>query len=131
MRASTKLNDHLILKLLDQRRLIVIPYSGKVFLAKPFNGGIVEFGKKDRDGYVRGMVRVDGGKFNFYAHRVVWISVYGTPPPGLEVNHKNGNKLDNRISELELTTGSENSKHAWDMGLLHSQRDNTGKFTKK
>jgi hypothetical protein len=33
------------------------------------------------------------------------------------LNHKNGNKLDNRASELEWTTHSGNTQHAYDTGL--------------
>lgn len=32
-------------------------------------------------------------------------------------NHKDGNKLNNHISNLEWVTWSENSQHAWDTGL--------------
>ena len=34
-----------------------------------------------------------------------------------EVNHKKGNKKDNRAWMLEWNTRSENRKHAWGMGL--------------
>lgn len=32
--------------------------------------------------------------------------------PDLEVNHRNGNKLDNRLENLEYVTGAQNKAHA-------------------
>jgi hypothetical protein len=50
-------------------------------------------------------------------HRLVaatWIS----NPTGLpQINHKDGNKQNNAIENLEWCTGSENMKHAWKNGL--------------
>lgn len=39
-------------------------------------------------------------------HRVIWEAVYGRVPERLEIHHKNGNKLDNDISNLELVDPS-------------------------
>lgn len=53
------------------------------------------------------------------AHRIVWIYFYGEIPKGVEINHKNGIKDDNRPSNLELVTRSENMKHANTHGWLN------------
>lgn len=40
-----------------------------------------------------------------------------------EVNHKNGNKLDNSVYNLEWCTAEYNVRHSYDMGLNHSGED--------
>lgn len=45
-------------------------------------------------------------------HRLVWMVANGEVPDGMEVNHKDGNKHNNRLSNLELITRSDNVKHA-------------------
>lgn len=47
------------------------------------------------------------GKYYYYngqefLHRQVWKDNFGIIPQGFYVHHKNGNKVDNRISNLEL-----------------------------
>ena len=46
------------------------------------------------------------------AHRVVWESIHGPIPEGLQINHKDLDKQNNRPSNLELVTGTENVQHA-------------------
>lgn len=53
-----------------------------------------------------------GKRITTGAHRVVWTYFNGPIPPGLTINHKNGQKDDNRPCNLELATYREQRKHA-------------------
>lgn len=59
-----------------------------------------------------------GRQYYIAVHRAVWIAFNGLIlNKKLQINHKNGNKLDNRLRNLELVTSSVNTKHAHDTGL--------------
>ena len=45
-------------------------------------------------------------------HRVVLSAFIGPPPEKRQVNHRNMNKHDNRLANLEYVTQSENIRHA-------------------
>ena len=49
-------------------------------------------------------------------HRLVWESFMGGLTPGMVINHKNCDKTDNRIENLEEVTQAENIKNAIEMG---------------
>jgi hypothetical protein len=50
-------------------------------------------------------------------HQLVMLTFVGTRQRGMQVNHKNGVKTDNRLENLEYCTVSENSRHALITGL--------------
>jgi hypothetical protein len=57
-------------------------------------------------------------------HRLMWESFNGVIPGRLEVNHKNLDRADNRLENLELVTHQQNIQHAIDayksQGLLRA-----------
>lgn len=57
----------------------------------------------------------------FRMHRVILQSFAGDQP-GKEVNHKDGDKTNNHVHNLEWVTSSENSKHAFETGLAKARR---------
>jgi hypothetical protein len=50
-------------------------------------------------------------------HKLVALAFLGPRPKGMEINHINGDKTDNRLVNIEYTTRSGNQLHAWNIGL--------------
>jgi hypothetical protein len=67
----------------------------------------------DRDGYTRVALSLPGrGGRQHVVHRLVWEAFHEAIPKGLQINHINGKRQDNRLENLELVTCSENIRHA-------------------
>lgn len=47
-----------------------------------------------------------------YVHHLVIDAFIGPRPPGMVINHKDGNKLNNAIANLEYVTPAQNAAHA-------------------
>lgn len=68
------------------------------------------------NGYLRVRLSSNGISLRALVHRLVLRAFMG-PPLGKVVNHKDGNKLNNHIENLEYVTHQENMHHAVKLGL--------------
>jgi hypothetical protein len=67
-----------------------------------------------RDHYIRFSPCKDGKYVKMAVHRAMWEAFVGPIPKGMEINHKNLDRADNRLENLELLTHRENVQHAFD-----------------
>lgn len=67
-------------------------------------------GYANTDGYL--MVRIDDC-FHM-VHRLIWIYHNGIIPEGLQIDHIDGNKLNNKIENLRCVTQQENLQYKYD-----------------
>ena len=68
-------------------------------------------------GYVRFNLSKNGVSKLHFAHRLVLYAFGSNPENKTTINHKNGNKADNRLDNLEWATHQENNSHAYKTGL--------------
>lgn len=77
-------------------------------IRKPFIAG----------GYYQLTLDIDGQHSNEMIHRLVAKAFIDNPENHPYVNHKDGNKLNNCVDNLEWCTASDNAKHAVKLGLI-------------
>lgn len=66
-------------------------------------------------------IREGGKRYQTPASRLIWQYFKGDIPVGLQINHKDGDKTNNRLENLELTTPLENTRHAIRTGLRNTK----------
>ena len=74
-------------------------------------------GHVDRCGYREVMLSEYGTCNQYRVHRLIAETFIPNPNNLPCVNHKDGNKLNNCVDNLEWCTHSENTKHAYENGL--------------
>lgn len=79
-------------------------------------------GDKNSCGYSRVMLYSNNIKKRFFRHRLVAEHFIPNPENKLFVNHKDGNKHNNSVHNLEWCTQSENEKHKF--AVLNAKKTN-------
>lgn len=75
-----------------------------------------------KDGYVKCGLTINGCACRFRVNRLVAEHFIPNPYNKPTVNHKDGNKDNNRVDNLEWATLSEQMKHAYENGLKKPMR---------
>lgn len=101
----------------NKERIRSIPGFDNRYYVSDFGRVFSAFYKRElstecnRSGYKRVWLRVDGEYKRKSVHRLVALAFIGEPPLGHVVNHKDGNRTNNRLENLEYITVSENVIH--------------------
>jgi hypothetical protein len=113
---ASEVNDQVAVALVRSGALIVDTATGQIWTT--------QWGKAPRllssnphGRYVRNMVAFQGHEYTLCAHRIVWIAAHGTIDSSLSIDHIDGNKTNNAISNLRLVTIQENDAAARRLGL--------------
>lgn len=86
----------------------------------------------EKDGYIKnGLILKDGKTKHYFRHRLVMICFdFRENYEKLQVNHKDGNKTNNNLENLEWCTNQENRIHAVKLGLAASLKGETNPASK-
>ena len=87
---------------------------------RTYPGKILKPGRT-KNGYLFVLLSVNGVTKNCMIHRLVAETFLHKVDENLEVNHIDGNKENNSVTNLEWCTRSYNLKHSIDNGLRYSQ----------
>ncbi len=80
------------------------------------------------NGFYPKIVLLDKGRRkDKYIHRLVALAFIPNPENKSQVNHIDGNRLNNNVENLEWVTPSENQKHSYANGLNSRAGTNNGK----
>lgn len=109
-------------KIIDNYERYLITIDGNVYDTKrdKFLGTWVDT-VGYRQCYLRGL---DGKKHGKRIHRLLALAFIPNPENLPQVNHKDGNKLNNNIDNLEWVSNATNTQHGYDIGMYHSKHRN-------
>ena len=94
--------------------------SRRIGIVKPFI---------NNSGYFRiALYDILGRRRVYYVHRLVAFTFIKNPMPDKQrfVNHKDGNKENNSVENLEWCTQKENIRHSWEHGLQSGKGEKHG-----
>lgn len=130
------MSDAIIRELMAGGRLKIDASAGLVYAPKSNtpNRSISAVIKK---GYLRACLNIAGKQVHFMVHRIVWVALHGPIPDGYQIDHRDGDKQNNSIANLEAVPPAVNMQRAKEAGLYAGNgrrdgvRDASGRFGKK
>lgn len=109
---------------ISMERLVICKYnphylvsSEGYIISKKRKNAVPLKGRLSANGYLRVYIRVDGKRKDFFIHRLVAEHFLPNPNSFTDVNHIDGDKTNNKVTNLEWCTHSHNVKHAFSKGL--------------
>ena len=111
--------------------------KGRIFTKRRLDGNRIIYGRElhpviTKDGYLKVGLTTNGITKKFYVHRLVASQFIENPQNLPQVNHKDGNKLNNNVSNLEWCTKEQNQNHAVENNLMqHGEARPSSKLTEK
>lgn len=102
-------------------KFVLLPFDDKYAVSEKGNVINVRSGRTlhtvMQNGYVRVQLSINGVRRNYPVHRLVARAFIPNPENKPYVNHKDGNKQNNCVENLEWVTARENDNHARATGL--------------
>lgn len=111
----------------------IITDDGRVFSLNylGISGNKKELSLRHRnDGYINVCLSKNNKKYMRFIHRLVAEAFIPNPYNFPQVNHKDGDKSNNNISNLEWCTQSDNIKHSYSSGIRIDNKEHLNKICK-
>lgn len=100
-------------------------WNGKAYLHFPEKIRILNC---DKDGYLNVTLYKRGKSKTFKVHRLVAEAFIPNPKNKPTVNHKDGDKTNNYVTNLEWATNQENIQHAYRTNLMSQSGENNAMY---
>lgn len=102
----------------SKNRLVTRTYQNGKVVTQPILGQNIKLTINTYSGYLECNLCKDGQTKTKSVHRLVAQAFLPNPDNKPAVNHKDGNKLNNDVNNLEWVTAKENTAHAIQTGLF-------------
>lgn len=102
----------------SKNRVVTKRYSTGKVVTQPIIGHNIKLSKNINSGYLECNLCKGGETKTRPVHRLVAEAFLPNPENKPAVNHKDGNKLNNDVNNLEWVTYKENTTHAIQTGLF-------------
>lgn len=111
--------------------------QGRIFTKRRLDGNRIIYGRElhpliTKDGYLKVRLTKNSVATGYYIHRLVAKQFIENPYNLPEVNHRDGNKFNNKVSNLEWCSKQDNMKHAAKHSLIqHGAARPSAKLTEE